>query len=91
MGGGLPNVDLPLVVQLVADVDGDPGQLVVLLLLEHPQPVACNQEPIVAEYVKTLLRIPPLRTGGPSVFVRGQLRLVRQDVRLDRNLARTGA
>ena len=55
-GSRLAHVDIPGEVQLIGEVQLDPGQLVVLLLDEsQPQPAPCDEEPAVPVHVETLM------------------------------------
>ena len=75
-GGGLLDVERPVLVHDVRDIDAQPCQFVLLFLgprsaATEPEPVPGNNDPVVSVDVEALLSDPPLRSApGLSTALR---------------------
>src|SRR5579884_1250735 len=81
-----PYIDLPRQIHVVLEIDGDPRELVMLLLLvRQAEPVARHEQTTGPVHVEALVRVPSARTGRASVLVRTQPREMRKDMRTHRH------
>jgi hypothetical protein len=80
-GRGLANVDLPLLIERVLQIDAHARELEVLFLLHarQPEPAAGHQEPARPIDVEALLAVPALRARCEAMQFRTELAHVRKN------------